>query len=363
MSQTQKGLTQIYKDSLKSYNTNFDIESEGSYWDITANATAGVAKAVLVEAQEIVNAATPQDANSQLLDKWLIDVGAVPRLSGEKASGLVSVIVASSQEISSDDTFTKDGLVYKPVTNFTVVGTQNITVQAVGTGAEYGIPAGGDFVYSGSATISSATSLGIYNGQSAETDSQVLSRIELFMQNRKDSCTLVFYEQKGLELFSYCQASLVRVSNVIIKGTLIEVGNAIENYDIAKKKVTINDISIDGNAITAAKEYFLKWSGVYGSIEVASLSTQVISGIEIEVVNDKGTLELTVAEINEVKESVRLAILTFSGDVVSKVTLKPELPSYIVNYVFEDALLIPKTSKQMDILLNNISVKLGTFTV
>ena len=363
MSLTQKELTQIYKNSLKSYNNNFDIESSGSYWDITANATAGVAKSVLAEVESMVDAASPQDANSQLLDKWLVDVGTVPRRSGVKASGLISIVVSSSQDISSDDTFTKDGLVYKPVTNFTVVGTQKIEVQAIGTGAEYGVSAGESFIYSGSAAISSATSLGIYNGQGFETDSQVLSRVLLFIQNRKDSCTLIFYEQKGLELFSYCQASLVRISNVIFKGVLIEVGNAIEDYDIAKKKGTINDIAINNDAITDAKEYFLKGSGIYGSIDIKSLNTQVIGSIKIEVVNNRGVLELTIEEITEVKEAVRLAILTFSGDVVSKVTLKPVFPSYIVNYVFEDDLLIPKSSKQMDILLSDISVQLRTFAI
>lgn len=346
---TQQTLALQFKNALKSYNTQYDIASVGTYWDVTANATGAVAKELADWVQQVVDGNIPQNASPVMLEYWAQALGLVARKTGSFATGLVKVEASSYPiTIPAGSSFSLATLEYLSLDQVTLTEAGNITVEATQTGAEYNIF---DEVPLSNSIGATTTSLGITGGTGDETDAALLARILLNISRRKTDGMLSDYLQRALELYPYVDASTVFVEDIVPIGVKLNIASTIQDFDTAAQNPIINEISLTTQEQQAARDQMLNYSTVTGVINIGTYSTQVVSNLIAYITTFSGDA-LTPTQETEVRTAIRKSLLQFGGDTLTRLSLMPEMPDYVEDYTFNSFTPIERTS----ILFDSINI-------
>jgi hypothetical protein len=343
---TVQGLAIQYKNALKSFNSQIDISSVGTYWDVTAYASSAVGKEILDWNQQVSDGNVPENASGIMLEYWANGLGIVPRKTGKFATGFAKIDtkdVTLPVTIPAGTIFSVVTLEYTS-TEDTVIDTNNVNVPVVasGIGAEFNINAGVNLSNSLGLEAESET---ITGGTGDETDALLLQRILLNISRRKTDGMLTDYLQRALELYSYAEAETIFVENVVPYGVGISVANIVNDFDVAASNPLINEINIP--SVDLASSSLQNYSTVTAVMQLSSPFTQVINNIVVYITTSTGE-NLTSSQEIEVRKATRKALLEFSGDVLTSFSLSPEYPDYVESYSFNSFAPINRNSPLMD---------------
>lgn len=359
---TQSYLAVQYKNALRAYNSQIDITSVGTYWDVTAASNASIAKEVADWMQQVHDGNAPQNANPLMLEYWTSALGIAPRKTGAFASGLVKcqlpsypttiptgtqfIIVSLKYVTTSDQTLTKDG---------------NIKVVAEKVGTEYNIFQDTSMTSTIAGTF---TSQGFYGGTSDESDPNLLARILLNLSRRKTDGMLTDYIQRALELYGYVEAKTLFLQDVIPYGVETKLAHTIQDYDTAAASPIINEIALSAAELNLAESTLVNYSTVTAVNTFATYSTQNITNLVIYILPSSGT-QLTSTEVLQISKATRKALLLNGDDVLTRFTLRPDFSgiigadgkSRVEDYFFNSFAPITRVSPLMD------SVNIGVISV
>lgn len=326
---SQQMIAAQYKNALKSYNAQYDVVSVGTYWDVTANATAAIFKEMADWTQQVSDGNIPDNATPVLLEYWVTSLNMVPRRTGAYASGNLSADrgtpFTGSVTVPAGSIFSVANLKYTSTKDVTIDGQFGaIPVVADQTGAEYNLAEGVGI--QNSVGIYKTTSAGVLGGTSVESDSALLSRLKLNISRRKTDGMVSDYLQRALGIYSYAEVETIFVDNVIPYGVSISVANTIQNFDTAAASPIINEVHIDD--LTLNESQLLNYSTVTAVVELSSPYTQVIDNMVIYIITNDGT-DLTTEEVVNVRTATRKALLEFGGNVLTRFSLTPDFSNIL----------------------------------
>jgi len=343
---TVQGLAVQYKNALKSFNSQIDTSSVGTYWDVTAFASSAVGKEILDWNQQVSDGNIPENASGIMLEYWANGLGIVPRKTGKFATGFAKINTTGANlpfTIPAGTVFSVVTLQYTS-TEDTIIDAQNVNVPVVssGIGAEFNINAGINMENSIGLASESET---ITGGTGDETDSALLQRILLNISRRKTDGMLTDYLQRALEVYSYAEAETIFVENVVPYGVNLSVANIVNDFDTAASNPVINEINIP--SVDLASSSLRNYSTVTAVMQLNSPFTQVINNIVVYITTSNGE-NLTSAQEVEVRKKTRKSLLEFSGDFLTPFSLYPDYPDYVESYSFNSFASIKRTSPLMD---------------
>jgi hypothetical protein len=328
---TVQDLAIQYKNALKSFNSQIDISSVGTYWDVTAYASSSLGKEILDWNQQVSDGNVPENASGIMLEYWVnfakINTKDVTLPVTIPAGTIFSVVTL--EYTSTEDT---------------VIDANNINVPvlASGIGAEFNINAGVNLSNSLGLEAESET---ITGGTGDETDALLLQRILLNISRRKTDGMLTDYLQRALDVYSYAEAETIFVENVVPYGVNISVANIVNDFDVAASNPLINEINIP--SVDLASSSLQNYSTVTAVMQLSSPFTQVINNMVVYITTSTGE-KLTSSQEIEVRRATRKSLLEFSGDVLTSFSLYPEYPDYVESYSFNSFAPINRNSPLMD---------------
>ena len=343
-----------FKNILKSYNININTSASGTYWDVTANSVGAVGAEVIAYLQQVADGNNPFFASSFMLEAWARGLNLTARKSGYYARGLISIDTPNYPiVVNRGSTFSVGTLDYEANDTFTVNSIADLVeVEAVNIGAEYNIRTG---VLLQSEDFSSAvcTTQGIFGGSGQETDPLLLLRVLENIRNRKTDSQLTDYIQKALNYYNYASASPLFAEQVVPYGVEVVVANTVQDFDIAKTRPTIVDISASPAQLLTLEEVLQDSKSVGAVIQVGTIEAQEVPNLELNVTASttlgSGTLDL-------IRQEVRKQLLQFTGEELFQHSLQPEISQYVNSWFFTNFTPITRTSITMDILLSNIAI-------
>jgi hypothetical protein len=342
---TQPELAQQFKNALKSYDVQLDIQSTGTYWDVTANATAAIGKEVVDRANQLYQASMPSNASSELLENWTEMLGIPPRKTGSFASGIVYVEAKNYPfTIPSNTIFQLANLRYQTNREYIIQEPDTVTVEAQQIGAEYNV---GNHVEMNCdlADVTNSISQGIYGGSGVENDTQLLNRILINTRYRKTDGMLTDFLQIALNLYPYAEVDVLFYDNTIPYGVEITLTDLIFDYDKAAEKNHINHIKLSDNQVESAERRLVNYSIVSTRVRAKTTDTQIIDNLIIYV---KANGTLNGDDKKAIRKQVRIELLKFRGDYLTPRSLLPDLPDYVISYYFNSFESIRRISPLMD---------------
>lgn len=349
----QQKYAQDFKNILKSYNINIDTERTGGYWDVAANVNGAIASQVNYYVQQISQGNNPYYASAFMLEEWASALGLTARKTGIRASGKVKLELDKYPiDVKVGAELSVGNFKYFTVQSKTITEQDNlIEIEAKAVGAEYDIGTG---IVMQSPFAGKAISQGIFGGSGRETDLQLLSRILENIRHRKTACMVSDYIQRALEFVNYASGEVLFAEDVVPYGIKMVCANSINDFQKAAKNDKINNIALHPKGLEQLKNKLTSSRSVGAILEVQTIDTQKVTGIEITVTNPK---PLTSEERTKIEEEVRIVIMQYRGEYLYPHSLFPDIKNIVTSYYFNNFTPIKRTSPMMDSI--DITVKEG----
>lgn len=359
MSLTQAQLADKFKNYLLAQNSAINVTRKGNYFDITANAIAGVLKEVYDYSYQNYLASTLESFNIEILEDMLDKLQLSPRKQGVKASGKVIITGgAYPLTVNEGDVFTLGSMNFYAEASATInADGEMVDVVAESIGAEYN----NSEVSLGNALGVTATSFGIRNGSALETIYEIIERIRLYAFTKKTRTTKEDILSMALEYCSMCRvATAFTYGDVIPYGSKIILAGTISDYDVAASSPTLVDVSVDTDVLIEFEKVAKSWHDVTIFNDICSESTQELPTIDISLIVDDN---LTATEMQNIYRAIRKQILLFdtnNNNYFSPSTLDLNFKNpKVIGVQFTNNYAVQIKSMQLDCININLTEILG----